>query len=392
MLAIGPSLMFRARMAKTRKSCATRFLWLVAIVTMLVIAGALLYRVFEKELMRLALIPSVDFREVPMPAGADYRQAGLWIARPDIAGNPSLWTPAGFAPTRGPQVSVFFVHPTSFLERSAWNAPLTDGESQNRAALFVRSQASAFNGIGAIWAPRYRQATFGAFLTGEDNARRALDFAYRDVRAAYEEFLREAPADRPIILAAHSQGSAHLMRLLAERIRGAPEAGRIIAVYLIGWPVSVTADLPTLPFPACARADQARCLVSWQSFAEPADPSQITDVYDESTAPGRRSRNGSDMVCINPLTGAAGGAAPASANLGTLVPNEAMTEAEFRRGAVGARCGPRGFLLIGATDALPAMGPYALPGNNYHVYDYALFWANVRADAARRLAAFGPAR
>ena len=49
---------------------------------------------------------------------------------------------------------------------------------------------------------------------------------------------------------------------------------------------------------------------------------------------------------------------------------------------------PRGILLIGERDTLPEMGPYALPGNNYHVYDYALFWANVRADAERRLTAF----
>jgi hypothetical protein len=29
-----------------------------------------------------------------------------------------------------------------------------------------------------------------------------------------------------------------------------------------------------------------------------------------------------------------------------------------------------------------------LYGNNYHVYDYALFWANIRADAEARLSAF----
>jgi hypothetical protein len=34
------------------------------------------------------------------------------------------------------------------------------------------------------------------------------------------------------------------------------------------------------------------------------------------------------------------------------------------------------------------MGPYVLPGNNYHVYDYSLFWANIRADAERRVAAY----
>jgi hypothetical protein len=33
------------------------------------------------------------------------------------------------------------------------------------------------------------------------------------------------------------------------------------------------------------------------------------------------------------------------------------------------------------------IGTYVLPGNNYHVFDYSLFWANVRADAARRIAA-----
>jgi len=377
---------------RRKKSPAVKFLWVIAILTMLFIAGAFAYRFFEKELMRWVMVPSAPFRDVPMPAGAEYRQARMWIARPDIQGNPSLWAPAGFQPTTAARASVFFIHPTSFLESTAWNAPVDDAESQNRAALFVRSQASAFNSVGAIWAPKYRQAAFGAFLTSEDNARRALDFAYRDVLAAYEEFLREAPADRPIILAAHSQGSAHLVRLLRERIRNAPEARRVVAAYVIGWPVSLTADLPSLPFPACERPDQAGCILSWQSFSEPADPSQITEVYDASAGPGGLSRAGTAMLCTNPLTGARGGTAPAASNLGTLVPNEDMSAAEFRRGAVPARCDARGFLLIGDNDALPAMGNYALPGNNYHVYDYALFWANIRADAERRLAAFGGRR
>jgi hypothetical protein len=386
-------MLLRARVAKRKKSPAVIFLWIIFWLTLVFIAGAIGYRLFEKQLMRWALVPSVEFSEVPLPPGASYAQSALWIARPDISGNPSLWTPAGFRPTRAPRASVFFVHPTSFLESRGWNAALDDRESQDRAALFVRSQASAFNSVGAIWAPRYRQATFGAFLTNEENARRAVDFAYRDVLAAYEEFLRQAPADRPIILAAHSQGSLHLMRLLRERIRGAPEAGRIAAIYLVGWPVSVTADLPALPFPACATPDQARCILSWQSYAEPADPSQFEEVYDETVGPTGVARRGTEVLCTNPLTGAwGGGGAGADRNLGTVIPNEAMTEAEFRRAAVPARCEGRGILSIGPVEGLPAMGPYGLPGNNYHVYDYALFWANVRADAERRLAAFERAR
>jgi hypothetical protein len=93
------------------------------------------------------------------------------------------------------------------------------------------------------------------------------------------------------------------------------------------------------------------------------------------------------MLCTNPLTGAPGGEAPASSNLGTLVPNEALTQGELKAPGVPARCDVRGFLLIG--EDAPDLGPYVLPGNNYHVYDYALFWLNLRADAAARVAAFG---
>jgi hypothetical protein len=378
----------RVRVAKRKTSPAGCFLWIIAVALVLYVVGRIAYAAFEKDLMRWAMVPSVAFQPAPAPAPAAYARADMWIARPDIEGNPALWTPQGVQPATAPQASVFFIHPTSFLERTRWNAPLDDADSQQRAALFVRSQASAFNGVGAIWAPKYRQATFGAFLTSQDNARQALDLAWRDVLAAYEQFLAQAPADRPIILAAHSQGSLHLMRLLEERVRGAPEASRIAAAYVIGWPVSQDADVPAMPLPPCEAPDQARCFLSWQSFSEPADPSQVTDVYDASTGPGGVSRAGSPMVCTNPLTGARGGAAGADRNLGTLVPDADLGSAELRPGAVPARCDLRGFLLIGDNGALPDMGPYALPGNNYHVYDYALFWANIRADVARRLAAF----
>ena len=67
------------------------------------------------------------------------------------------------------------------------------------------------------------------------------------------------------------------------------------------------------------------------------------------------------------------------------MPNDDLTEGELVPASVPARCDAKGFLLIGDP---PKLGPYVLPGNNYHVYDYPLFWANVRADVARRLAAY----
>lgn len=364
---------------------ARRFLWIITILILLVIAGALAYRLFAPELMRAAFVPSAPFQPDRSP-GPDYAQSNLWIARPGLANDPSQWTPEGFSPTSEPRVSVFFVHPTSYLERSRWLAPIDDGDSQQRARLFIRSQASAFNGVGAIWAPKYRQATVGAFLTAREDARKAIDFAYGDVRAAFDQFLAEAPRDRPIILAGHSQGSLHLVRLLAERIAGKPEARRIAAVYAIGWPISMTADLPALGLPPCLRPEQSKCILSWLSFAEPAAPKQILTAYSGSRGLTGRPRAGTPFLCTNPLTGKAGSAAAANRNLGTLLPNADFSDARMALGAVPAHCDPRGLLLIGENP--PDLPSYVLPGNNYHVFDYALFWANVRADAVRRVSSF----
>src|SRR3546814_11723327 len=71
--------------------------------------------------------------------------------------------------------------------------------------------ASALADAGEIWAPRYRQATLGAFLA-EDRvtAGKAIDAAYRDVEEAFDAFLAAQPKDTPIILAGHSRGGLHL--------------------------------------------------------------------------------------------------------------------------------------------------------------------------------------
>ena len=91
------------------------------------------------------------------------------------------------------------------------------------------------------------------------------------------------------------------------------------------------------------------------------------------------------MLCTNPITGTQGGTAPAAANSGTLLPSADFASATLVKGAVGAHC-MSGFLMLDGEP--PALGPYVLPGNNYHVYDYALFWGAIRQDAERRLNAW----
>ncbi|QGP80682.1 DUF3089 domain-containing protein [Sphingobium sp. CAP-1] len=369
---------------------ARKFLYVIAALVVLAIAALLAYRIWGTQLIRSVMVPKAAFEELqPLPQDA-YVDAAMWIARPDIAkDNPALWTPAGVAAPAAatPKAAIFFIHPTSYITTfgdASWNAPLANKEANATAQRFVMTQASAFNGVGTIWAPRYRQANYGAFLTDRPEGDKALAAAYRDVAQAFAAFLKANP-EGPLILAAHSQGSRHLLQLLREQVAGKPVADRIVAAYVVGWPVSVEADLPALGLPACARQDQAHCIVSWQSYAEPADPSAVVESFERKTGYTGQPRKGTHMLCTNPITGAFNGAAPASANRGTLDAREEGKPPRLLTGIVPARCDTSGVLMIGEP---VDMGPFTLPGNNYHVYDYSLFWGNVRADAQKRLAAF----
>ncbi len=361
---------------------ARRFLWIVAAVIVLVIGAALAYRLFGQQLLTAALVPPVSYADSPKAAGPDYATLAGWDANPGLPTDPARWTPPGFAPAPHPHVAVFFVTPTVYIGRDRWTMPFDDAATNARLALFLRTQASVFNGVGAVWAPKYRQATLGAFLTDRPDAARALDFAYADVLRAFDAFLAAAPKDAPIVLAGHSQGSLHLLRLLRDRVAGKPLAARIVAVYAIGWPISIEADLPALGLPACARAEATGCILSWQSFAEPADYAAVRAQFDRE--PGHR---GTHILCTNPILGTLGAAAVAPArNIGALVPAKSGTTASVVAGSVGATCRPSGILDIGEPPA--GFDTYVLPGNNYHVYDYMLFWANLRADVERRVGAF----
>ena len=370
--------------------CARRFLILIIILTLIVVAGAFAVFQFGQRVLIQSAIPRGNYHAPPPASAPDYAKEASWIARPGIADDPSRWRPTQDARPLTPKPAhVFYIHPTTYLRTDRWNGPLDDRESSDRAALFVQSQASAFNDVASIWAPRYRQAAFGAFLLDSKDARGALALAYSDVVRAFGQFLARIPAGEPIILAGHSQGALHLARLLRERVAGKPLRSRIVAAYVVGWPLSVTADLPALGLPACAAADQAACLLSWMSFGDPANPNLVIDSYEGSAGLTGGKRRREDILCVNPLTGTRNGVAPPEANTGTLVPSADLRSGALVPGRVGARC-EKGLLLLEGD--IPPLGSYVLPGNNYHVYDYALFWSAIRADAARREQAWQAAR
>ena len=363
--------------------CARRFLAVIFWLTLIFVAACFAIYQFGQQVLIKQATPQGHFQAAAADSGPEYAKPENWIARPGLSGNPSEWLPEGVSPSANRPSAIFYIHPTTYLERDRWNAPLTDtGDSAYRLRLFVQSQASALTSAGQVWAPRYRQAAFGAFLLKSEDARKALDLAYSDVRAAFDEFLKQNQ-DKPIILAGHSQGSLHLARLLVDR--RAALKGRLVAAYVAGWPISVSADLPSMGLRACTQPEETGCVLSWQTFAEPANPDLVLDAWQGTRGPSGVGRTRKDMLCVNPITGTLGGSAPSTANSGTLLPTADFSSATLATSTVGARCAS-GFLIL--EGEAPALGPYVLPGNNYHVYDYALFWGAIRKDAERRLNAW----
>ena len=370
---------------------ARRFLWVVAVLIFLVVGAALVYRLFGQRLLSLALVPSVSYADSPLAPAPDYAKLSSWDANPGLKTDPARWTPTGYAAAPHPGVAVFYITPTAYLGRDRWTMPFDDEATNTRVGQYLRTQASVFNGVGALWSPKYRQATFGAFMTTKPDAAKALDLAYGDVLRAFDAFIAAVPPGMPIILAGHSQGSLHLLRLLKDRVAGKPLAQRIVAVYAVGWPVSLTADLPALGLPACTAPEATGCVLSWQSFAEPAEYADVRAASDVIPGVTGLSRKGTALLCTNPLLGRPSRTAvPAARNIGALVPGGSLASATVEPRRVGAHClasGPSaGILSIGSPPA--GFGEYVLPGNNYHVYDYMLFWANVRADVEARVNAF----
>jgi len=125
--------------------------------------------------------------------------------------------------------------------------------------------------------------------------------------------------------------------------------------------------------------------VSYLSFADQADTAMMRISYERFAGQRPAGAPAARYLCSNPLTGGIGGAAPASANPGTIVPDEKLEKGTLTPALAGAACAADGTLRIGEG---PDLGPFVLPGGNYHVYDYVLFWSALRQDFARRVGAW----
>jgi hypothetical protein len=342
-----------------------RFIWLLIFI--LVSASSGCVRMFIAHKTRIPW-------SVPPPA-PDYSRPEAWAALPSKA-DPADRVPEG-SDLRNLQAEaradVFFIHPTSYLRHTGksegWNADWTD-ESINAKtdAGSILNQASAFNNTGRIYAPRYRQAYLYTYVTPDTGLKwRVLDTAYADVRRAFEYYLAHYHEGRPIIIASHSQGTTHAIRLVRDFFDGESRLReKLVAAYLVGMDVYDSSFTVIKP---CRDAYDNRCFVSWRAFAS------------DFKAGGTYLKKSAGAVCTNPLTWKTDTVyAPAELNRGgvtgkfsAVVPN--LCDARVSEGVLEVN-------RAGIRD-----GTYRKM-KNYHVADYNLFYLNIRDNAADRLRLF----
>lgn len=333
-------------------------------------------------LMR-SITPKGPFAEAVPPPVPDYSAPTAWSALPelpDLADRVPLGLSA-VAPADA-RVDVFYVHSTSSVAPT-WNAPAEDPKvaaASDRGGVLI--QASAFNGIGAIYAPRYRQATGTAYYTRSADGDAAIDLAYSDIDRAFTNFLARRAPGRPFLLAAHSQGAALVARLLTRRVAGTPLRDELVAAWIIGSGLThegLARDAPDVP--ACAGPRDVGCVVAWNARSSDNQPGGVELWYPA----------GEHRVCTNPLSGVGeGGPMPASANLGAVFLQS--PDPTPRPGLADAACVDN-TLRVQLYGKVPRdLASRILDGvmgkGNYHPIEYELFWSNIRSNAAERVAAW----
>jgi hypothetical protein len=307
----------------------------------------------------------------PQPVAApDYTRDSSWLCLPgrkDVCSTPLPTTALnsnGYgsngpsAVAKDPPIDCFYVYPTVSSD-PGMNSDMVAGREEQ---LTAETQFARFASVCRTFAPVYRQMTTAsvvAYAAGADITPYAV-IAYRDVLAAWRNYIRTRNQGRPFVLIGHSQGSLLLGQLIAREIERDPAVARRMQVAIIpGYNVLVPQGKLVggtfKSMPLCSREGQTQCVMSWTSFRERNAP-PAGAIF------GYADQAGMTVGCVNP-------AHPGSRNWEKLdsywfarstlpVPGgpiqwstEGPPPTPYVRteGLVSARCvndGPRGYLSV----------------------------------------------
>jgi len=257
----------------------------------------------------LALIAAAPAPAQPAASGApNYANDSTWLCLPgraDICSTPLATTALsanGYGSNgksevaKDPPLDCFYVYPTVSNDQ-AMNSDLNPGPEEKIA---TEAQFARFASVCRTYAPIYRQMTVAAvaaYAAGGDISQAAA-IAYRDVLAAWRNYLATRNQGRPFVLIGHSQGSLMLQQLIAREIENKPAiAGRMKLAIIPGFDVLVPQGrLVGGTFkktPLCSREDETGCVMTWTSFRE-------KNVPPRNALFGVADKAGMTVGCVNP--------------------------------------------------------------------------------------------
>lgn len=357
--------------------------------------------------LRWHLRPAENFTEANTGTPPDYSTLEFWASHPGRADAADL-APEGFETVSADAAlaDVFYIHPTTYFGPGGWNAPISDEQFAAQGVEHVlATQASVFSDCCRIFAPNYRQAHLSSFINREtDSGLKALDLAFGDVEEAFRYYIEHENRGRPFIIAAHSQGTAHALRLLHTRVEGTDLQKQLVGAYLIGYwvPTDVTERLFD-NLDVCADAEEHGCFVTYDTYDE-SGPGRLPDTgVPHWYEGGWEWSDNKASICVNPLN---------------WKPDRKLVGREYNKGAVpmkerislldlvlnrnsGIRYSELGPVMDRQTSAVcredgPLMiesqvdNPFSEPGSgedrSYHVFDWNFFYVNIRENAKQRIA------
>jgi len=301
------------------------------------------------------------FRAEDQPAAPDYTLEKNWSALPfrtdaaDVIPPTEHWISDSLK-----EVDVFYIYPTIYQKGPTWNADLAD-EKLNRKIdkLPVKFQASVFNASCRVYAPRYRQGIITCYYDSA-NGPKGLDFAYQDVKRAFQYYLDHYNHGRPIIIASHSQGSNHAIRLMKDFFDGTALNKQLVCAYVVGMGIDPTSYQVIKP---CDQPNQNNCYVTWSSFKEGYNANGVL----------------CGKVCVNPITWTRDSAAvPATASRGSI-----FLKIRHKIWQHGASAQIHHNYLWVRTRL-----PFVRSWNVLHLMDYNLYWYDIRQNVADRVHAY----
>jgi Protein of unknown function (DUF3089) len=264
-------------------------------------------RVFLSAVALAAALPLHAQTPAPTPA-PDYSKDSAWLCLPgrsDVCSTLLPTTalgPDGYGSTalsmvaKDPRLDCFYVYPTVSRDQGL-NSDLNAGPEERGAA---STQFARFAGVCRTFAPIYRQMTVGAvaaYAAGADITA-AGDLAYRDVAAAWHNYLATKNDGRPFVLIGHSQGSLMLQMLIAREIETNPAlAARMRLAILPGYDLLVPqGKLVGGTFkktPLCSRRGETGCVIAYSSFRE-------NNIPPAGAIFGITDQPGMTIGCVNP--------------------------------------------------------------------------------------------